>query len=311
MSRIFKELMCFAIRYSCIPLVIRNIFAKNKVSIAVYHDPKKDVLDRHLKYLSKRYNFITLDLLVNAIYSNNWEDIPQKSLIITLDDGHKENFDLVEVFRKYSIKPTIYLCSQIINTNRHFWFKVQGLDCSYIKNFSNIERLQFLNKNFGFTLYKEYSIEERHALNNKEIMAMKDFVDFQSHSSFHPVLTTCTYDECKKEIFQSKEDIESFLDIECKHFSYTNGDYTERELELVKKAGYLSARTIDIGWNDVDTNPYKLKATMITDDASINLLSAQLSGITQFGRYLIKGSLNGKYPTIVLKKNKSISARRT
>lgn len=309
MSRIFKELMCFAIRYSCIPLLMRNIFARNKVTIAVYHDLKADILDRHLKYLSKRYNFITLDLLVNAIYSKNWENIPQKSLIITLDDGHKGNFDLLEVFKKYNIKPTIYLCSQIIDTNRQFWFKVQGVDCKSLKSYSDIERLKYLNKNFGFTLYKEYSIEERNTLNSNEIMAMKDFVDFQSHSSFHPVLTTCTDDECKKEIFQSKEDIETSLGIECKHFSYPNGDYTEREAELVKKAGYLSARTIDIGWNDVNTNPYKLKAMMITDDASINLLAAQLSGITQFGRYLIKGSLSGKYPTIVLEKNESILTR--
>ncbi|MGQ9570400.1 MAG: polysaccharide deacetylase family protein [Thermodesulfovibrionales bacterium] len=299
-SNLLKEIASFFIRYSGILFLIRNIYAKKKVSIIVYHNPKPDILDKHLKYLSKRYNFISLDSLVNAIHSKNWANIPQRGLVITLDDGHKGNFDLLKSFKKYGVVPTIYLCSQISNTNRHYWFRINGVDTNVLKKYSNRERIIFLREKFGFTPTKEYPEEQRQALNKKEIMLMNGFVDFQSHSRFHPILTVCTYDECKKEIVQSKNEIEELLGEKCKHFAYPNGDYTEREIELVKKAGYLSARTIDVGWNDIKTNPYKLKAKMVTDNASINLLAAQLSGITQFFRYFLKGGFTGKYHTVRL-----------
>ncbi len=303
-SKILKEIASFFIRYSGIPFLIRNIYAKKKVSILVYHAPEPDVLDRHLKYLSKRYNFISLDNLVNAIHSKNWAYVPKRGLIITLDDGHKGNFNLLKVFKKYGVVPTIYLCSQIMNTNRHFWFRVNGVNANPLKKYNNKERINSMREKFSFTPTKEYPEEERQALNKKEIMLMRGFIDFQSHSCFHPILTTCTYDECKKEIVQSKDEIGKLLGEECRHFAYPNGDYTDREIELVKKAGYLSARTIDVGWNDSSTDPYRLKARMVTDNASTNLLDAQLSGITQFLRYFLKGSFNGKYPPVRLRGDK-------
>jgi peptidoglycan/xylan/chitin deacetylase (PgdA/CDA1 family) len=138
------------------------------------------------------------------------------------------------------------------------------------------------------------------ALNQDEIAAMKDFVDFQSHTRFHPVLTTCRDDECGDEIARSKKEVEKLTAKECEHLSYPNGDYTEREIEIVKRAGYRSARTIDVGWNTINTDPYRLKITGIDDDASINMLAAQMTGVIPYLGYLLKGSFNGRHPTIRL-----------
>ena len=300
---IAKEIIGIPIRYSGIPFIIRNAYARSKVTIIVYHDPKPEILDKHLRYLSKRYNYITLDKLVNAIYSKNWGDTPPKSMIITLDDGPKGNFKLLEVFKKHKVTPTIYLCSQLMNTNRHFWFREKNIKRTYYKKVMNSVRLQLLKEKIGFTPSKEFPDHERQSLNEKEIMSMKDFVNFQSHSASHPVLTTCTFDECKEEIFQSKMDIETMIGNERKHFAYPNGDYTEREIELLKGAGYLSARTIDIGWNDLNTNPFELRISGVSDDASINWLAAQLSGIPMYIQYLSNRSLNGKHPLIKFEGN--------
>ncbi len=296
---IFKEVSAFLIRYCGIPWFIRNNYAKNKATIIVYHNPKRDVLERHLDYLSMRYNFITLHMLIGAIYSQNWANIPPKSLVITFDDGHRGNFELLKVFQKYNVIPTIYICSQIVNTNRHFWFKKPDADFKKnLKKYNHSKRLMLLKKNIGFTLNMEYPEEERQALNKEEMILMKDYVDFQSHSLFHPVMATCPNDECRKEIFESKEDIETLLNKDCRHFSYPAGNYTEREIELLKKAGYLSARTIDVGWNNLNTDPYMLKTTGIADNASINWLSVQLTGMTDYLRYLLRGDFRGKHPII-------------
>ena len=91
----------------------------------------------------------------------------------------------------------------------------------------------------------------------------------------------CTETECKQEILGSKADLEKLLEAECLHFSYPNGDYTEREIEIVKAGGFRSARTTDIGWNRGGTSPYKLKAIPITDDAGLICFRAELTTIPQ------------------------------
>jgi peptidoglycan/xylan/chitin deacetylase (PgdA/CDA1 family) len=288
-----------------VPSLVRNIIAKKKVTIILYHAPKPDVLDKHLNYLAKRYNFITLERLINALYSRSWENIQDKSLIITFDDGHKENVRLLRVLKKYNVKPTIYICSQIVNTNRHYWFKVPGIRIQLLKKYPNAKRLEMLANHFDFSPTKEFPSEERQSLNLCEINLLKEFVDFQSHTLYHPVLPSCSESECWSELCNSKEDIQRFLGRSCGHFSYPNGDYTEREIELVRKAGYLSARTTDVGWNDINTNPYRLKITGVTDDASVNMMAAQLSGLTMFIRYALRGSFKGKHRNATNSNNSS------
>ena len=133
---------------------------------------------------------------------------------------------------------------------------------------------------------------------------MQPLIDIQSHTLFHPVLTTCSDAECRDEIVTSKKDVECLTGKSCEHFAYPNGDYEERELDYVREAGYASARTLDAGWNDGKTDPYRLKAVIVSDDASVNLLAAQMTNLPAYFRYLKQGSLKGKYPVIDLKKEK-------
>jgi peptidoglycan/xylan/chitin deacetylase (PgdA/CDA1 family) len=286
---ILKEIAAFLIRLSGLSFAVNTILMRKKIGILVYHDPKPEDLDRHLNYLSKRYRFITLQHLVNAIRSQDVTTLPRRSLVITFDDGYKGNYHLLGVFEKYRIVPTIYLCSRIAATGRHFWFKEKGLDPESLKGCPNRERLRILENRFGFRPSQEYPEDERQSLSREEIIAMKNFVDFQAHTCFHPILPACDAGESEQEILGSKQDVELIKGAECSHFAYPNGDYSARDIALLKKAGYLSARTIDHGWNDAGTNPYILRAIGVTDSASINLLSVQLSGITVFLRRLMQG----------------------
>ena len=151
-----------------------------------------------------------------------------------------------------------------------------------MKRISNSQRLSYLKQKYFFTHSTEYNCDERHALNMDEINLMKNDVDFQSHTVYHPILTACSDDESEKEILQSKNDIEKLTKRKCKHFAYPNGNYSQREIEILQKAGYLSARTTDLGFNDKHVDPFRLKAIGIADDASINWLAIQSSGIVEF-----------------------------
>lgn len=298
-KRWIKEIIAFVINCTGLPLWIRHIYARHKVTILLYHNPLPHILEKHMQYLNRRYHLTSMDTIVTANISNHWDAIPPKSLVITIDDGHQGNIELLTIFQKYNVKPTIYLCSQIMNTRRQFWMRNTGKwDVEVLKRYKNEERLNILKRDNDFWLNKEYRDAERQTLNAKELLAMQNYVVFGSHTRFHSILTTCSDKESYKEITESKKDLEQLLQTECKHFSYPNGDYAEREIAHVKQAGYLSARTIDIGWNSRETDPFKLKITGVSDNASINLLIAEMTGVIGYLSFARRGSFLGKHPVV-------------
>jgi len=295
-----KEFIAMVSRAAGIPYLIRELFCRNKVTIVFYHNPEPNVFERHVKYYVKHYNIIPLNKLVDAIYARDWSGIPPKSVVITFDDGYKENYQLLSAIQKYNLPVTIFMCSGLINTNRHFWMVEAKTKVEILKRMNNKDRLAMLHRDFNFSPEREYAT--RHALNKEEIGRMRNAgVDFQSHTVSHPTLTICSDNECRQEIFDSKQQLETILEgATIHHFSYPNGDYTDREIRYLKTAGYRSARTVDCGWNGLNSDPYKLKAHFISDDASVSLAVCQTCGVIQYLYRLTLNSFNGKHPTITV-----------
>ena len=282
MRTFLKNIMAIFVCLSGMPFLIREWMRWHRVAILLYHDPEPAIFATHIAYLSRHYTIISLDTLVVAIHRQDFSQVPPKSVVITIDDGHVGNTELLPIFKQYRIRPTLYVCTQIIDTHRHFWFKVAGqskAEKERLKRLPNAERLAHLKRTVGFEAELPYP--HRQALNRVEMKEMAEHVDFQPHTRFHPILPRCTETECKQEISGSKTDLETLLGIECAHFSYPNGDYTEREIEIVKRGGFHSARTTDLGWNTLDTPLYQLKAIPITDDAGLTLFRAELTTLPQ------------------------------
>ena len=296
MKSLLKDIFGWFIRFSGIECLIRYTLAYNRATILLYHNPGSEVLDRHLTYLRSRYNFIVMDQLISAYENNSWESLPKRAMIITIDDGYKENQLLVEVLKKYQVKPTLYICSGYIDTNRKFWFDNEG-NIEKLKFLPEKERLHILKKVNNFEADKEYT--ERTVLNSEELKDLADTFDIQSHSIDHRILIQCNPKDSKYEIFGSKDQIEKIIDKQVAHFSFPNGDYSLRDIQLLKSAGYKSARTCDLGWNGKNTDRFRLKAMGIQDDASINVLSAQISGIFGYLRFIANGSFSGKKPPLL------------
>ena len=294
-----NNIITHLIYYSGIFYFFKRFVFKKNVSIVLYHDPKPKILEKHVKFLSRHYNFISMDLLVEGIQNKNWSKIPNNSLVFTFDDGHITNYDLKDIFIKYKITPTIYCCSEIINSNRHFWWKnLNPSEVERLKKMSNKKRLKELKIKYNFTNDKCFN--DAQALSKNDLSALSKIANIGSHSKYHPILTTCNSKEMFDEISNSKISIERLTNYKCDHFCYPNGDYNNEVVEIVKQSGYKSARTIDVGWNNVRTDPFKLKISGISDDSSLPKLVAQLTGITMYLRYLFKGgSFSGLYKSII------------
>jgi peptidoglycan/xylan/chitin deacetylase (PgdA/CDA1 family) len=286
-----------------IPYLVRKI-TKKKVTILYYHSPSPDIFVKHIIFLKKRYNFIDINQLSRVLTSNHLDQLPYNPLLITFDDGHKQNFTLLNICMENGIRPTIYLCSQIVGTYRGFWSgNIPSSEREHLKSFDAKTREKILKERYDFGFEDEQ--RQRTALSLQEIKSMSPYFDFGSHTRFHEILTTCDDLMCKEEILYSKKELEQVLGQECSHFSYPNGDYTDREVEMVQQAGYLTARTIDLGWNGQDTNPFRLKGIPVQDNASIRVLAGQLTAIPQYlTRLLVSGELFGKHKQIVIDMHK-------
>ena len=259
------------------PWLARRTYGRRGVAILVYHAPEPDLFARHLDYLSRHYTFVALDAVVEALRSGRWEEIPDRSVVLTIDDGKSEVYALRPIFERYGVVPTLFVCSQLIGTNRQFWFEV-GADREALKRIPHEQRLERLQRSAGYSLTKEYPGLAPAALTVEQLRELEGLVNIGSHTRFHPILTTCSDELSREEIAQSRREIEDVTGHSCAHFCPPNGSYSERELAFVRESGYLSARTTQPGWVRPTTDPYRLPVLGIDDTASVTRLAAAMAG---------------------------------
>lgn len=276
-----KNIIFKILRYSGLPVLFRELLQNNRVTILLFHNISTETAEFTFQFLQKKYKLIELNHLLSAIEYKDLIFLPKKALIITFDDGHIGNYKLLPLIKKYKIPVSIFLCASIINTNRNFWFTYKPSEAKKgeLKKIINSERLAILNK-YGYNQEEEHEIPQ--ALNKSQIMEMKEYVNFQSHTLFHPILTQCNYEDAKKEIIDSKKLLENEYDLKITAISYPNGDYTKREIEIAKEGGYRCGITVDYGFNSNKTDAYKLKRISIKDTCNLDELIVKSSGVWGF-----------------------------
>lgn len=250
---------------------------RSRPCILVYHDPSPEIFSAHAAFLSEHYTIVDLSCLVDALETGDWSRVPAKAVAVTFDDGHKANFRLLGIFKRYSIMPTIYLCSEIVGTKRHFWWMADPHLSKSLKLLSTEDADRVLLERHGFSRRRQY--EHPQALSLSEVREMRPYVSFQSHGRFHPILPKCTDKMCKDEIYESRRTLERLTGRTIDHFAYPNGDYGRREIEHVSNSGYRSARTCRWGWCSKSSDRFQLPAIGIDGNSSVAKLAAQITGL--------------------------------
>jgi peptidoglycan/xylan/chitin deacetylase (PgdA/CDA1 family) len=278
----FSNLLSLELRISGFPWLLRNTIQKKKTTILMFHQPKADFFDKALTALRERYNIIPFSLFLRSL-NNETTILPKRPLIITFDDGWANNYELLPVLQKHQTPITIFLMAGIADTMHHPWFYVTK-DRAFkesLKKMSDSTRIAAL-KRFGFEENNEF--KERITLNREEIKAMQEsgLVDFGSHTLTHPILPGCSDSKAAKEIQVSKEKTEELTGRPCTIFSFPNGEYSERDIRICKKAGYEAAVSLDAGFNTKQTAPFKLKRVSAPDNGTISELLVKASGTWAF-----------------------------
>lgn len=266
-----------ALRYSGAAWLWRETVQRGKVTFLLFHDMGAADAERNFAYLKRHYNIISLQDYLKAVRQGT--KLPRKALVITFDDGHASNHAMLPALKKLNVPITIFLCSEIVGTQRHFWFRhseEMKPQVEALKRIPNSERLQKLEA-FGFEQEKEFS--DRQALTDNEIKEMQATVDFQSHTCFHPILPQCTDEVAKREILDSKLHLEENYRLKINTLSYPNGDYSERDIRLAKEAGYTCGVTVDSGYNSLRSDLFRLKRFSVNDAHTTEELMVKACGL--------------------------------
>jgi peptidoglycan/xylan/chitin deacetylase (PgdA/CDA1 family) len=282
-----KKIALFLLRMSAVPYFIREVVQRRRTTILVYHKLSPEAAERHFEALRRSYNIISLADYLDA-RTNLRRQLPPKALIVTIDDGHKGNYALKPLLEKYGITATVFLCSGLADTNRHFWFEIEMSNSvrQGLKGVSDEERLKVL-AGMGFTETAEQTT--RQALSAAEIEEMKPVVDFQSHTVYHPLLPQCSDQRAFDEISDSKTQLEEKFGLRINALAYPNGDYSAREIMAAERCGYQCGLTSDLGFNSRTTPAFQLRRICINDDAGPDELFVKASGLWGFLKNLVRG----------------------
>ena len=246
----------------------------NYLTILLYHIIEPELFEKHLTYLKEKYSILTLNSLINQK-----EPYPQNPLIITFDDGWASNHELIPILEKHEIKVTIFLTAALIDTNRKVWNIVirdkNPKRNEELKQIPNKEKNKILREEFGYNIEDEFP--ERTMLTSKEIHEMQSWVDFQSHSMNHSVLTKCDNEELQYELEESKQRIESITGKPVFAIAYPYNKVTERERTIATNTGYLIGRTGTGTLNKPSQDLMMLRSIPINRNTSLSQLKIILA----------------------------------
>lgn len=313
---------------------IKSLNKKQEVTILVYHrvqeyheesnfdasiisaSPKN--FEEQMRFLSTNYNVISFDRFIEHI--QNKTRLPEKSVVITFDDGYKDNYrNAYPILKKYGLPATVFLTTgyldnitipwwdkvaYIINETECTDFELTGFGRYSLKtDIQKVEAIHSIQEKL-----KKIKEEEKNLLIRKledilnveipedlgrelflswdEVREMsKGGISFGAHTVTHPILTKVSTEKAKEEIVESKERIEKELGKPVKLFAYPNGeinDLNNHIKEILKDNGFTCAVLSIYGTNDLKSDPYELKRIRIDNFDTLPVFESKLLGI--FGR---------------------------
>ena len=174
-----------------------------------------DVFEQQLKYLKDNFIVVKLSELVEDIKNKK---IDKNKVSITFDDGYEDNLiKALPILEKLNIPATIFVTTKYMGEDGSFYWEKDVIP-----------------QDKGVPLSKESLIK----------LAKSDLIEIGSHTINHPNLKSLEVSEQKKEILDSKVQLETILNKKIKSFSYpfgTNNYFSKTTEKLVVESGYESA----------------------------------------------------------------------
>lgn len=248
------------------------------------------VFRRQLEYLAERFRVWSLEDAVRAMFDG---DLPDNVVVITFDDGYRDNFvNGFPIVKELSLTATIFLATESIGSGKILWHdrvfrafnttrrttldgfgptsatysiagrrqRAEAMRCvlGFLKRLNPEERGAWIDRLVEGLAVEDPGTVPGLMLSWDDIREMSaEGISFGSHTATHPILSRLSHNEARAEIVDSKRAIEDRLGIPVNSFAYPNGkqeDFTQGTKQLLAEAGYNCAVTTIFGTNRIDGN---------------------------------------------------------
>ena len=82
---------------------------------------KPENFHQQIEYLKKNYNVLTIEAFREILKAGN--GFPQKSLMITFDDGYADNyFEALPILEEFDVQALFYITTSLVGTQKEFWW---------------------------------------------------------------------------------------------------------------------------------------------------------------------------------------------
>lgn len=262
--------------------------------------------ERHIEYLSERYNIIPLERIHDLNIKN--------ACIITFDDGWADNYrHAFPILARKNVPATVFVSTNYVGSLCWPWpdkisfYTVhahheslrdmvitvakeaagEGISLevnrilshgdrriaaeeliTYLKRIPH-ERLSCMIDEIDRLMHLQSKglLERKPWVTWNEIREMKEHgISFGAHTHNHVILTNCTPGEAEREIITSREILSEQLGDPVHAFSYPNGDYHRAHVDILKRNGFTHAVTTRSGCIKGSADSLSLRRFMLHND---------------------------------------------
>jgi peptidoglycan/xylan/chitin deacetylase (PgdA/CDA1 family) len=252
----------------------------------------------HQQYLINKFPIVR--------FEDDWSNIKKPAVAITFDDGYADNvLEALPVLEEAGVPATFFVSTGAIGKNKEFWWdelerivlgdwifpeKFELDDDRFGKTWPTgtaaerhelYEALLLLMKSIDaskrdlwllqlrqWAQAGEEGREENRPMTVAELQRLdrSRWVTVGAHGINHTPLSSLSITEQRKEIEESKMQLESWIGQEVKVFSYPYGhrcDYTQETAALCRKAGFTKAAANFPGQGHRWTDPYQIPRLVV------------------------------------------------
>ncbi len=275
-----------------------------------------EMFEEQMAFISKNYNCLNI---YQAIDHLSKDMLPENTVIVTFDDGYKDNITYaLPILKKFNVPAEIYITTGFPDkTCDLWWYELEHLlrELDYLsfewnnKHYSwDLKRLELKYEAYRDirTLFVTSSLDNQKVLleilrssNNDSSFTTEDYsmswediielgrdplIAIGAHTISHPSLSQLTDEDVYKEMKGSKDRLEEMLKHPIETFSYPFGSSVEadRRVSLIaEKIGYKCALACMYGHirREHKDHPYSIPRIPITFYDTMPRFKVKLSGI--------------------------------
>lgn len=244
--------------------------------------------EEQMDYITRNYNVVSLERFLS--WQSDGESLPEFPLMITFDDGYRDNLTTaLPILKKHGLPAVIFLTSGHIGVSQGFYWDISAQYFFHSKKRSaslpHLGEKAWADESARLSVISEW-VEALKRISEADKQAamqalssilevevpsetfngvmlswdearsmISEGIAFGAHTVSHPILTRVSLEQAEHEMAESKKQIEEKLGIPVRTIAYPNGQKSDISPALEKaaeKVGFQAAFSLMPGPSPLD-----------------------------------------------------------